>query len=165
MQKAILVLSILAVALLAFDGTSSALAAGPQNGGPGDGTGTGEPVDRNITLDGLLADLIHQNLAIAFGISPTDLVARLDSGETIVDIGLSLEFDLETISAIMAQARMDALNEAVSLGLITQEQADWLASRGNRLPGTNFIDGICDGTSDGSSQSMQKVNRRSGFKR
>jgi len=145
-----------------------ALAAEPQRGGQGNGggnlnqgnLGTGGPVNQNIALEGLLEDLIHENLAAALGISPTDLVARLDAGEIIIEIGLSLDFDLETISELLTHARADALVQAVALGLITQEQADWLASRGVQDPSANYIDGICDEDclSAGGSQSAQALS-------
>ena len=132
MKKTIFVFSILAVALFALSAASPALAAESQRGGPGNGggngnqgdlgTGTGVPVEQNIALDGLLEDLIHENLAIALGISPAELAARLDAGETISQIGLSLDFDLTTISEIVTQARADALVQAVATGLITQQQ-------------------------------------------
>jgi len=174
MKKTIFVFSILAIALLSFSATSSALAAEPQRGGPGNnggsgngnqgelGTGTGVAVEQNIALDGLLEDLIHENLATALGIFPTELASRLEAGETILEIGLDLGFDLTTINDIVTQARADALVEAVALGLITQEQADWLASRGNQDPTASYGDAICDSTddcnTDGTSQSMMSKN-------
>jgi hypothetical protein len=159
---------LLAITLLALGAASPALAAELQRGGPGNGTGTGVPVEQNIALDGLLEDLIHENLATALGISPAELAARLEAGETIFDIGLSLDFDATTIGEIVTQARADALVQAVALGLITQEQADWLASRGNQDPIANYVDGICDGTGDCladgiSLNTMTKNTYRNGF--
>ena len=131
---------------------------GGGNGNQGElGTGTGVPVERNIALEGILEDLIHENLVTALVISPTELAARLEAGETISQIGLSLDFDLTTVCEILTQARINALAQAVATGLITQEQADWLASRGNQSPAASYGDGICDGTgdciTDGTSQS------------
>jgi hypothetical protein len=117
------------------------------NGHQGElGTGTGVPVEQNIALDGVLDTLIHENLATALGIPLAELVDRLDAGETISQIVLSLDFDLDAISEILTQARIDALDQAVATGLITQEQSDRLASRGNQTPAAS--DGICDGTGD-----------------
>jgi hypothetical protein len=163
MKKTFLVFTILGIAVLAFGVTSPALAAAPLRGGPGNGggaggngnghqgalgMGTGVPVKQNIALDGVLFDLIHDNLVDALGILPAELVDRLEAGETISQIGLSLGFDMDTISEILTQARADALIQAVDDGLITQEQADWWASRGNRNPAAGYGDGICDGTGD-----------------
>ncbi len=164
MKKTFLVFTILGIAVLALGMTSPALAAAPLRGGPGNGggaggngsggnghqgeLGTGVPVEQNIALDGVLSDLIHENLATALGIYPTDLAARLEAGETISQIGLSLGFDLDTISEILTQARIRAMAQGVDTGLITQEQANWWASRGNRNPAAGYGDGICDGTGD-----------------
>ena len=164
MKKTFLVFTILGIAVLALGMTSPALAAAPLRGGPGNGggaggngsggnghqgelgTGTGVPVEQNIALDGALSDLIHENLATALGISDTELAARLEAGETISQIGLSLGFDLDTINEILTQARIAAMAQGVETGLITQEQAHWRASRGT--PAASYGDGICDGTGD-----------------
>ena len=168
MKKTLFVFAILGIAVLALSVASPALAAESLRGGPrtdggnghrGElGTGTGVPVEQNIALDGILEYLIHENLATALGISPAVLDTRLEAGETISQIGLTLGFDLTTISEIVAQARADALVQAVAEGLITQEQADWLASRG----ATSYGDGFCDCTSDclmdGTSQNTMSKN-------
>jgi len=153
MKRTLLVVSILAVALVAFSSASPVMAAESQKGGPrnGDpeelglkgyqhmgelGTGTGEPVNQNlsmnmeIAMDGLLDDIIHENLAIALEISPADMASRIADGESIYDIAISLGFDAVSFSEIMTQVRIDALAQAVDLDLLTQDQADWLASRG-----------------------------------
>ena len=159
MKKTLIVFAFLGIAVLALSAASPALAAeslrgGPGNGGGGNGhqgelgTGTGVSVEQNIALDGILEDLIHENLATALDISPIELAARLDAGETVSQIGLSLGFDLATISEILTQARIDALAQALATGLITQEQADWLASRGIQSPAASYSDAICDGTDD-----------------
>ncbi len=149
----LLVVSILIVAVVALSVASPAMASdslkgGPRNGDPealglrrnsylGElGTGTGIPVNQNlsinqeIAMDGLLDDIIHENLASELGISPEVLAERLAAGESIYDIAISLGFDAASFSALMADARADALTQAVDLGLLTQAQTDWVASRG-----------------------------------
>ena len=153
MKRMLLVVSILAVAVVAFSTASPVMASesnkgGPRNGNPGElglkgnkymgelGTGTGEPVKQNLSLnmeiamDGLLDDIIHENLAIELGISPEVMADRLAAGESIFDIAISLGFDEISFSEIMSAVRIDALTQAVGLGLITQDQADWLTLRG-----------------------------------
>ena len=153
MKKILLVVSILAVAVVALSVASPAMASeslkgGPRNGDPetlglrgnsymGElGTGTGIPVNQNlsinqeIAMDGLLDDIIHENLASELGISPEVLAKRLAAGESIYDIAISFGFDAASFSALMADARADALIQAVDRGLLAQEQADWVASRG-----------------------------------
>ena len=153
MKKISLAVSILVVTVLAFAVVSPAMAADPQQGGPknGDpdalglkansymgelGTGTGIPVNQNlsinmeIAMDGLLDTYIHENLAAGLGISSEVLADRIAAGESIYDIAISLGFDAASFSALMADARSVALVQAVDLGLLTQEQADWMASVG-----------------------------------
>ncbi len=153
MKKILLVVSLLTVAVLALSVASPAMASeslkgGPRNGNPealglrrnaylGElGTGTGIPVNQNlsinqeIAMDGLLDDIIHDNLASELGISPEVLAERIAAGETIYDIAISLGFDAASFSVLMADVRADALVEGVDLGLLSQEEADWVASRG-----------------------------------
>ena len=153
MKKMILVVSVLVVAVLALSVAAPALADGPSQGGPGtnnpDGRGFARKMDRQsfargegemeyqrillnqeINLDGLLEDIIHEELALALELSPSDLADRLADGESIVDIVFSLGLDGEAVEELMTEVRLIALEEAVDLYLISQEQADWLASHG-----------------------------------
>ncbi len=164
MKKTMLVLSVLAISVLALSFASPAMAAESFQGGPGNGsaeglglkgnnfqgelgTGTGVPVkqnlsvEQNIAMDGLLDDIIHENLAIALDITTEEMADRLAAGESVFDIAISLGFDAGSFSEIMTQVRIDALAEAVDLGLLSQDQADWLASRG-------FGNPVFDGTED-----------------
>lgn len=158
MKIKVLALTILlGTAILIFSSVSPAFAAEAVRGGPGNGggaggnggggngnqgaigIGTGMPVKQSINLDGAQTDLFHANLATSLGFTDVEeLTARLDAGETISEIALSLGFDSAAISDMLTQARSDALDQAVVDGLITQEQADWLASRGRH--------GVCDYT-------------------
>lgn len=153
MKKTMFVLSVLAISVLALSFASPAMAAESFQGGPGNGgaeglglkgnhyqgkfgTGTGVPANRrlelkqNIAMDGLLEDTIHENLAIELGIAPAEMADRLAAGESVYEIAISLGFDPGSFREIMIQVRIDALTQAVDLGLLTQEQADWIASRG-----------------------------------
>lgn len=179
MKKSLIAVAVLGIALLSFSIASPALAADLERGGSGNsrgthggagnasamGTGLGIPVEQEINLDGALEDLMHEYIAAGFGITLEDLTTRLDAGETMSEIGLSLDFDLETIREILSQARADALAEAVTAGILTQEQADWLASRGSRNPANGFDDGLCDGDCDpdGSLRSSFSKSQRKGF--
>ena len=165
-KKALLTALLLGVVILTLSIASPTFAADPTRGGPGggdstgggngrqgtSGTGTGIPVNANINLDGMLSDSIHAYLAEELVLTTEELVltteelaARMDAGETFSQIALSMGLDPTTI---MVEARADALAQAVADGLITQEQADWVASRGNRNPAASYEDGICDGTGD-----------------
>ena len=164
MKKTLIFVLVLGLVVVSLASTAPVMAAEVNRGGPGNGggtpggsgsgghgqqgtagTGTGIPLDQNIELNGLLDEYIHANLAAALGISPDVLTARLDVGETISQIALSLGFDPALVSDMLLQARADALAQAVAEGLITQEQADWLAARGSQAPASGYGDGICDG--------------------
>lgn len=180
-KKSMFIVTLLGIALLSFSIASPALAADLASGGSGNGnsrgtqggygntsamgTAMGIPVEQNINLDGALEDLLHANIAASFYLTTEELAARLDAGETISEIGLTLGFDLDAISEILAQARADALVQAVIDGLLTQDQADWLASRGSRVPAGGFADGLCgeDCTLDGSQLSMEQKGQRKGY--
>jgi len=153
MKKTMFVLSVLVISVLALSFASPAMAAESFQGGPGNGdaeklglkgnnhqgeigTGTGVPVkqnlsvEQNIAMDGLLDEIIHENLAIALEITPEEMADRLAAGESVYEIAISLGYDAESFSEIMILARIDALTQAVDLDLLTQEQAEWMASRG-----------------------------------
>lgn len=144
---------ILAIAVLALSLSSPVLAADPAQGGPWNGGQGGRgrgfvdqdqdgicdisgnaPREMNINLDGALKDYLHEPLADALGISPEELTLRRESGETLADIAADLGFDLAEIREIFSEVRSEALDSAVDDGILTQEEADWLSSRGRGNP-------------------------------
>lgn len=68
--------------------------------------------------------------AKALDLNVNDINTRLAAGETMYDIALSAGVTSEEFPAIMTQVRAAALAEAVKANVITQEQADWMNSRG-----------------------------------
>lgn len=72
-------------------------------------------------------------LAKAFNLTPEELEARHDAGETMWEIAAGLGWDAEQFRQAMLDARTQALNDAVAAGVITQEQADWMLSRMNQM--------------------------------
>ncbi|NQS91226.1 MAG: hypothetical protein HQ574_02365 [Chloroflexi bacterium] len=181
----ILLVAVLSISVLSFFVVSPVFASELYRGGPGNGgiqedpdavgqrgsfgTGTGIPLDQSINLDGILEDLLHASLAEALSMDIADLTARMDAGETFSAIALSEGFDSTAIIEMIVEARADAVAQAVVEGLITQEQADWMSSRGNRMPAANFGDeGICDLSGeclkDGVQQStMMEYGYRKGY--
>ncbi len=187
MKKTLVFVTVLALAAAFFISAAPVFAADLDRGGPGGnggggaggngsggngqqgttGTGTGIPLEQNINLSGILDEQLHTSLATALGITPEELIARMDAGETFSDIALSLGLDYTTISEMLSLARADALAQAVADGLITQAQADWLASTGNTMPAAGYGDATCDGdcTFDGSFDMLQQGQRRGGQNR
>jgi len=74
-------------------------------------------------------------LAQAFNLTPEELEARHTAGETMWDIAAAQGFTQEQFVETMLQARTTALSQAVDEGVITQEQADWMLARMNRMGG------------------------------
>jgi hypothetical protein len=74
-------------------------------------------------------------LAQAFNLTPEELEARHAAGETMWDIATDQGLTQEQFTETMLQARTAALSQAVAEGVITQEQADWMLSRMNRMAG------------------------------
>ena len=78
---------------------------------------------------GLLHDYMIAGFAEAFGLDVADLQARIDGGETMYDVAVSLGYTQEQFTELMVTVRTDAINQALADGVITQEQADWMLSR------------------------------------
>jgi hypothetical protein len=80
-------------------------------------------------------------LADALNIPAATFETRREAGETAYEIALSQGFSADEIPTLLRDAHTKALDAAAAAGVITQEQADWMKSRGSRM-GT----GNCDGT-------------------
>ena len=107
---------------------------------------------------GLLHEQVVATLAGAFGMTPEALQARLDAGETLWQVAESLGWSSEQLQAAMLEARSTALQQAVVDGLLTQEQADWMAQRMNQGWAEGFGPGSAD--CDGSCQVQGRHGRR-----
>lgn len=98
---------------------------------------------------GLLHDYMTDSLANAFGLTPEELQAKHESGENSWQIAESLGFSAEEFSTLMLDIRSDAINQALTDGVIAQEQAEWMLDRMNQMPmhGLETDDGPCHGYS------------------
>jgi hypothetical protein len=82
----------------------------------------------NISLDGgILDEYMIAAYADALKISEVDLKARLDNGETMVQIALSEGMTFEQIRTIMVEVRTQAFELAKNDGVLTQAQVEWMA--------------------------------------
>ena len=77
---------------------------------------------------------MHTFMVIEFAkkldMNVNDINTRLDAGESMYDIALSAGVTAEEFPAIMTEVRSNALDAAVAANVISQEQADWMKSRG-----------------------------------
>jgi hypothetical protein len=79
---------------------------------------------------GPMHEYMQQAMAEAVGLSVEEFEARHNAGETFYQIALAEGFTAEEIPALMQAAREKGLDAAVAAGAITQEQAEWMSSRG-----------------------------------
>ena len=121
MKKTMLIVGLVVAALVVL-GAGVAFAQGPA---PYAGNG---PMLQNGT--GVLHTYMVTAFAEKLGLKVEDLNARLTAGETMYDIALADGVKAEDFSALMVEVRATAMNAAVKDGVITQEQADWMSSRG-----------------------------------
>ena len=142
-----LVLSIVLVAVLAIAlGTAGFVFAQtptPQAPVPGTGNGYGMMAGRGGMRGGMMnrdaapADMdgpLHDEMVAVFaqklGLSVDELNARLAKGETMAQIASTKGLTAEQFTALMSDARSQAIDQAVKDGTLTQAQADWMKQRG-----------------------------------
>jgi hypothetical protein len=134
MKKTILIVGLVVAALVVF-GVGAAFAQGPA---PYAGNG---PMMQN---DG---GYLHTYMVAAFaeklGLKVDAINARLTAGETMYDIAIASGIKAEDFPALMIEVRTNALSAAVKDGVITQEQADWMSSRGFERGGMGYGNGGC----------------------
>ena len=101
---------------------------------------------------GPMHEYMEKAMADALGLSVSAFEARHDAGETFYQIALAEGFSAEEIPALMQEARDNALDAAAKDGVITQEQADWMKSRGFGRGGMMYGNGngTCPMYGDGS---------------
>lgn len=142
MKKIVLSLVVLAVLATALFTVGSAYAQAPVPQTPtapaqGAGVGPGRmargqrgPAIANGGEEGPLHEAMLQVYASNLGLTVDALVARLANGETLSAIAAEKGLPVEQFQALMVEARGVAADQAVKDGTLTQEQADWLKTRG-----------------------------------
>jgi hypothetical protein len=125
MKKTILIVGLVVLAL----GVLGVGAVFAQDGNPPVPYGHGQMMNNGTS--GPMHTFMTIEFAKALDLNVNDINTRLASGETMYDIALSAGVTSDEFPAIMTQVRTVALAEAVKANVITQEQADWMLSRGN----------------------------------
>lgn len=108
-------------------------AGGERWGGP-----RGFAPDEYPPMHEYMHDDVFSAIADVLGLTPEELEARHEAGETLWDIAQEQGLSIEEFSDLLAQVRTDAINQAVADGVITQEQADWMLDRMNQMWGAGF---------------------------
>lgn len=137
MKKTILIVTLVLMALVvAGVGVVSAQGVNPLSGGRGMHDGSGP-----------LHTFMVTEFAKKLDLNVNDVNTRLAAGETLRDIAISEGVAVEDVPALLQEVRANALDAAVATGVITQEQADWMKSRGFGRGGMyGKGNGDCDGT-------------------
>jgi uncharacterized protein YidB (DUF937 family) len=117
MKRNGLIAGLLVVFLLGI-GFSSVSAQTPQPPSP-----AGMPDRPETPIRDILTSLVAEKL----GLTADQLQQRIKDGETLPEIARSKGFDLTAFEAMMKDTRQKALTQAVTDGVITQDQADRLA--------------------------------------
>jgi hypothetical protein len=137
MKKTILIVALVVLALAVFGiGTVFAQDGTPPFGGRG-------PMMQDGTT-GPLHTFMANEFAKKLNLNVNDVNTRLAAGESMYDIALSAGVTAEEFPAVMTEIRSNALDAAVKANVVTQEQADWMKSRGFGQGGMG--NGNCDGT-------------------
>jgi hypothetical protein len=121
MKKTMLIVGLVVAALVVL-GIGVAFAQGPA---PYAGNG---PMAQNG--GGYLHTYMVTAFAEKLGLKVEDVNARLTAGETMYDIAIADGVKAEDFPALRLEVRSQALAAAVKAGVITQEQAEWMSSRG-----------------------------------
>lgn len=89
-------------------------------------------------------------VAQAFEMTPEDLQARLNKGDTFWTIAQEKGLTQEQFNTLMKDASAKALKQAVEAGALTQEQADWMQQHMNQMGGFGGGFGPCHDNDDSS---------------
>ena len=117
---------------------------GSMMGGYGRGGGMmGRWADGSSNTYGPMHSYMLQAFADKFGMTVEDVQAELDAGKTMWDIAESKGLSTDDFSSWMIEARTQALSQAVTDGLMTQEQADWMTQRMQQMQANGFGPGNC----------------------
>lgn len=114
------------------------------NGLMGSSFGAGSMGAAIGAADELLHDYIMQAFSDTTGLSISEIEVRLEAGETLSDIAVSMDMTLEEFFTMMIEVRTEALIAAVADGVITQEQADWMLDRLSQMRQGDMGSGVGD---------------------
>jgi hypothetical protein len=156
-------LALLALSLLSLTVAGSAYAQNPTPPAPGygpgmmggysygpgmmgNGYGYGSGYGRSMMMRGIrtsgsygpMHDAMQDALAAGLDLTREELDARIAAGETPAQIAAAQGLSSEEFAQIFADARKAAMDKAVADGYLTQQQADWMASRMGRMAGRGF---------------------------
>ena len=86
-----------------------------------------------------MMDASHSEIAEQLGLTEEEFDNQISEGKTVWQIAQEKGLSEEEIIALMRDARLAALDQLVSDGVITPEQADWMKQRGMGGIGGNGV--------------------------
>ncbi len=110
-------------------GTQPGFGPGGMMGGQG---GYGGMMGGAYAGQGVMHTYMEEALAAKLGMSADDYEAAVDGGQTFWQIAESKGFSVDQAQQMMIDARSAAFDKAVSDGVISQEQADWMQQHMNQ---------------------------------
>jgi hypothetical protein len=103
--------------------------------------------------------LMHGEMIAAFAqalsMTPEELQARLDAGDTMWTIAQEKGISADQFTQLMQQVRSSSLQQAVADGTLTQTQADWMQQR----MGGNYPEGFGPGSANCDGSGMRQGGR------
>ena len=137
------------VAVVAFAGVTAASAQGPNQPDGSISPGRNQAQDGSSMGRGLMAvdeAAMHAAIAGALHLSIEEFEAAVAEGQTAYILAQELGIEFADVQAAMDAVHGAALQQAAAEGLITQEQADWIASRrgGGNGQGSGMNGGLSD---------------------
>ncbi len=168
MKKLIFAFAIVATLVVALLSTGQVFAQGttpPAPQTPGSGYGYGRGMGGGMGNRGAMAGtgqgILHDGMVAAIsqklGVPVADLEARIAKGETVAQIAYSKGLTAEQFTTLMKDARIQAIDQAVKDGTLTQAQADWMKTRGGAM---NV--GAMFGAGQGAGRGMGRGNGNAG---
>ena len=160
MKKILMVSAVVIVALVTLGFAGYAYAQTQQPGNPGGYYGGGMMGSRGGMMGGRGSGYagqaygpVHQYMvnaiAEALDITPADLQARLDAGDTCWTVAQEKGLTQDEFFTLLKDARTTALAQAVADGVITQAQADWMLERMQQMQDYGAGFGSCPGGMNG----------------
>lgn len=144
MKKTFVVLAVIGIAVLSLGIAGYAYAQSETPPSPNNPNRYGMMGGRGLGMmgwtgqEGPMHETMVKAFAEALNLSPEEIEARHDAGETLWDIAVSEGLSPEDIQELMSASHDAALQEAVKAGWLTPEQAEWMDGHMNQMWGGNY---------------------------
>jgi len=96
--------------------------------------------------------MVHDTISELLGLTPEEIHAEREAGKSLMDIAAAQGISEDELNEAFGNARVEALQEAVESGRITQEQADRMMERMQAMPGLKMDQGVKSFNLEGRSQ-------------